>query len=51
MSESLNIIKGTKEEMYENILPQIKAMIEGETDLIANMANVSAALKAQFQWL
>ena len=51
MSESLNIIKGTKEEMYENILPQIKAFIEGETDLIANMANVSAALKAQFQWL
>ena len=51
MSESLNIIEGTKEEMYENILPQIKAMIEGETDLIANMANVSAALKAQFQWL
>ena len=51
MSESLNIIKGTKEEMYENILPQIKAIIEGEKDLIANMANVSAALKAQFQWL
>lgn len=51
MSESLNIIKGSKEEKYENIVPQIKALIEGETDLIANLANVAAALKEQFQWL
>lgn len=33
------------------MLPQIKALIEGETDLIANMANIAAALKEQFNWL
>lgn len=50
MSESLSIIKGTKEEQYQNLLPQIKALMSVETDLIANMANVCAALKEQFGW-
>jgi len=50
MSENIVIAKGTKEEQYKNILPQIKALIEGETDMIANMANVAAALKMQFNW-
>lgn len=36
--------------MYENLLPQIKSLIEGETDLIANMANVSACLKDTFNF-
>ncbi|MBX2887897.1 MAG: GAF domain-containing protein [Ferruginibacter sp.] len=51
MAEHLTITKGTKEEQYNFLLPQLKAMIEGESDLIANMANISAALKAQFDWL
>lgn len=51
MAEDLNIIIGSKEESYQNLLPQIKALIEGETDLIANLANIAAALKEQFNWL
>ena len=51
MSEDLNIIQGTKEEQYESLLPQMKGLLEGETDLIANLANVCAALKEQFNWL
>lgn len=51
MSEDLQIINGTKAEQYESLMPQIKGLLEGETDLIANMANVAAALKEQFGWL
>jgi GAF domain-containing protein len=51
MAEDLNIITGTKEEQYKALLPQIKGLLEGETDLIANLANVAAALKEQFGWL
>ena len=51
MAEDLVITKGTKEEQYESLLPQIKALLEGEPDLIANLANVAAALKEQFNWL
>lgn len=51
MSEDLLIAKGTKEEQYNSIIPQIKGLIEGEPDLIANLANISAALKEQFGWL
>jgi L-methionine (R)-S-oxide reductase len=50
MAEDLNVIEGTKEEQYQSLLPQIKGLIEGETDLIANLANVAAALKEQFKW-
>ena len=51
MAEDLSIIQGTKEEQYKTLLPQIKALIEGEPDLIANLANICAALKEQFGWL
>ena len=51
MSENLLIAKGTKEEQYASLIPQIKGLLEGETDLIANLANVVAALKEQFGWL
>lgn len=51
MAEDLIIAKGTKEEQYESLIPQILGLLEGETDLIANLANVSAALKEQFGWL
>jgi L-methionine (R)-S-oxide reductase len=51
MAEDLLIIQGTKEEQYQQLLPQIKALLEGEPDLTANLANVCAALKEQFGWL
>jgi GAF domain-containing protein len=51
MSESLYLHQGTKEEQYLSLIPQLKGLLEGETDLIANLANVAAALKAQFNWL
>lgn len=50
MAEDLQIVSGSKTERYQNLLPQIKALIEGETDLVANLANVAAALKEQFGW-
>ncbi len=51
MAEDLEIIKGTREEQYESLIPQVQALLEGETDLIANLANVTGALKEQFNWL
>lgn len=51
MAEDLIVSEGTKEEQYKSLLPQIKAVIEGESDLIANLANIAAALKEQFGWL
>lgn len=51
MAEDLHIIAGTKEEQYQALLPQIKGLLEGETDLIANLANIAGALKEQFGWL
>jgi GAF domain-containing protein len=51
MSEDLQIVKGTKAEQYGSLLPQIRALMEGESDGIANLANVAAALKEQFGWL
>jgi len=51
MAEDLSIIQGTKEEQYQALLPQIKALLEGEPDLIANLANICAALKEQLKWL
>jgi L-methionine (R)-S-oxide reductase len=51
MSEDLNIITGSKTEQYQALVPQIKALLEGEPDLIANLGNITAALKEQFGWL
>ena len=50
MSEQLPLFTGSKHAQYEQILPHIEAMICGETDLIANLANICAALKEQFGW-
>lgn len=50
MAEDLSVIKGTKQEQYQNLIPQIENLIAGEEDLIANLANISAALKEQFAW-
>jgi GAF domain-containing protein len=51
MAEDLTIITGNKTEQYQSLIPQIKGLLDGETDLIANLANVAAALKEQFGWL
>ena len=51
MAEDLQVINGSKQEQYEALLPQIKGLLDGEPDLIANLANVTAALKEQFGWL
>lgn len=50
MAEDLEINIGSKAEQYQALLPQIKALITGETDLVANLANIAAALKEQFNW-
>ncbi|HCF64192.1 MAG TPA: diguanylate cyclase [Chitinophagaceae bacterium] len=51
MSESFQTITGSRREQYEGLIPQIAALIEGESNRVANMANVTAALKTQFNWL
>jgi len=51
MAEDLTIIHSLdKQEQYQSLLPQIEALLFGETDLVANLANISAALKEQFKW-
>ncbi|MEI6264535.1 MAG: GAF domain-containing protein [Sphingobacteriia bacterium] len=50
MAEDLSIINGSKQEQYQALIPQIKGLLDGEPDLIANLANIAAALKEQFGW-
>lgn len=51
MAEDLNIIASTdKVAQYRSLIPQIAALLMGEPDLVANLANVCAALKEQFKW-
>lgn len=51
MAEDLNITASTdKTEQYTTLVPQIAALLDGETDLVANLANISAALNEQFKW-
>lgn len=50
MAEHLDIIEGTKEEKYRTLLPQIASVIDGEPDLIANMANVASMLHETFRF-
>ena len=52
MSENLILSQGlNREETYKEIIPQIKALIAGESDVIANVANVTAVLKEAFGFL
>ena len=51
MADDLTIVTGTKVEIYQSLIPQIKALLDGEPDIVANLANVAAALKEQFNWL
>lgn len=51
MAEELNIPNiSNKEEAYQALLPQINALVAGENNLIANLANIAAALKQTFNW-
>jgi L-methionine (R)-S-oxide reductase len=51
MAEDLTIIQtADKTAQYQSLIPQIEALITGEDDLVANLANISAALKEQFNW-
>ena len=50
MAEDLYINAGSKTEKYQTLLPQLKNLLAGEDDLIANLANVSAALKETFRF-
>ena len=50
MAEDLSIAQGSKTEQYESLIPQIKGLLHGEPDLVANLANITGALKEQFGW-
>lgn len=50
MSEELKVANGTKAERYAELLPQIQAVVSGESDLIANMANVASMLHETFRF-
>ena len=45
MSEQITVIEGNKAQKYQSLLPQIEALVSTEDDVIANLANISAALK------
>jgi L-methionine (R)-S-oxide reductase len=51
MAEDLIKHDGTKSEQYQSLILQITGLLHGETDPVANMGNVAAALKEQFEWL
>lgn len=48
MTEQISILPGGKEETYRQLVPQIEALLAGENDLIANLANTAAALRQAF---
>jgi len=51
MAEDLHIaLSVDKAEQYQLLIPQIEALVAGEPDLVANLANICAALKEQFNW-
>jgi len=51
MAEDLHIITSAdKTDQYQSLIPQIEALVSGEPDLVANLANVCAALREQFKW-
>lgn len=50
MAEVLLKINGLKSDQYESLIPQVKALLNGETDSIANLSNFVAALKQTFDF-
>jgi len=49
--EKIEIPAGSKAQIYEALVPQIKSLTEGESDLYANLANIAAVLKEAFGFL
>ena len=50
MAESIKVVGNTKEERYQSLIPQIRALVADETDPIANISNIIAALKFGMDW-
>ncbi|MCO4291315.1 GAF domain-containing protein [Solitalea sp. MAHUQ-68] len=51
MAEELKItVSSDKKEQYESLIPQLRELLRGEDDLIANLANTAAALKQAFDF-
>lgn len=48
MAEDLHMIAGSREEKYAHLFPQVQALLEGETDLYANLGNIAAAIHEVF---
>jgi len=44
MAEQLIIVSTTKEDRYKELIPQIESLVNGETDVVANLSNIAAAL-------
>ena len=53
MAESLVVTGTTKAERYASLIPQIKALVEGEKDVVANLSNIMSSLKygMDFFWV
>jgi GAF domain-containing protein len=53
MVQEITISRTTRADKYKELLPQIKGLVTGESDLIANLANIMAALKSSlgFLWI
>ena len=49
MAEELKIAQGGKDERYDLLYRQVVALVEGESDVIANMANISAMIHATIE--
>lgn len=50
MAEASIVLSGTKTEKYDQLIPMIQSLVEGESDMIANLSNVAAALKQGFDF-
>lgn len=50
MAEELIVYQGEKSDQYSGLLPQVQALVSGESNLTANLANVAAALKTTFDF-
>lgn len=54
MEPAFTVVRGTKEQKYRELIPQLNALLEGELDVAASLGNVAAALKMnyhEFNWV
>ena len=53
MAENFIVIGNSKEEKYQSLIPQLEALVKGETDLVANLANITSAIKTtlNYYWI